>query len=275
MIQFSEAHCATAEAGCDLCGVVEGAIGDTDIGDSVAGERPHHALTHLTSAHHEDAATLEGTELGGGHGHRSGGDRCDVAADLGLGADTFAHLERVAEQQVELRTGGLLSLGLLPGMPDLTEDLGLADDCGVHTGGDTEQMLDGLRTVIHIEVIGDLLRRGEGEISEEGAQIRVGRMELLSHHVDLGAIAGGQHHCFADVLVRNHIVQCLRQSGIVDGDALKQRQRNSSVVQPENDYRHVWVGSFDPARGCSRKTPSFPETEQSCQSKRRVRTDVV
>ncbi|CAB4324122.1 unannotated protein [freshwater metagenome] len=150
-------------------------------------------------------------------------------------------------------------------MTDLTEDLGLTDHGGIDSGSNAEQMLDRLRTVVHVEMIGDLLGRGEGQVGEERTEIGVGRVELLGHHIDLSAVACGEHDCLAHMLMGDHIVQCLRETGVVDRDALEQRQRHCSVVQPENDYRHVGVVSFDPARGCSRKTPSFPETAPSCQ----------
>ena len=126
-------------------------------------------------------------------------------------------------------------------------------------------MLNRLCAVVHVEMVGDLLRRSEGQISEERTEIGVGRVEFLGHHIDLGAVACGEHDGLAHMLMGDHIVQGFREPGVVDRDALKKRQRHCFVVQPENDYRHVGVVSFDPARGCSLKTPSFPETAQSCQ----------
>ncbi|CAB4639108.1 unannotated protein [freshwater metagenome] len=75
--------------------------------------------------------------------------------------------------------------------------------------------------VVHIQVIGEFFWCSEREFREERAQVAVGRVELFGDDVDLGAIAGRQHHGFAHVVVRQHIVQRLRQPSAIDRDPLE------------------------------------------------------
>jgi hypothetical protein len=75
--------------------------------------------------------------------------------------------------------------------------------------------------IVHVEVVGQFFRRSKREFREEGAEIAVGRMKLFGDDIDLGAIAGRQHHGFAHVVVRQHIVQRFGQPSIIDRDPLE------------------------------------------------------
>ncbi|CAB4324121.1 unannotated protein [freshwater metagenome] len=103
-IEIGQADRTPAETLGNLGRIVEGAIGDADVGDTVGGERTNHALAHLSGTHDKDAAAFELAEVLGGHGNGCGGHRRDMTTDLRFGSHSFANLERVTEQQIDLRT---------------------------------------------------------------------------------------------------------------------------------------------------------------------------
>ena len=92
-------------------------------------------FAHLAGADDEDRLVAEVVE----HlAHVIDGDarHGDVSlGDAGLGADAAGDLAGVAEQGVQQRSDGVVSLGLLVRRLDLAGDLALADDQAVETGG--------------------------------------------------------------------------------------------------------------------------------------------
>ena len=62
--------------------------------------------------------------------------------------------------------------------PDLTEDLGLADDHRIDPRGDAEQMRDRGIVVIRVQLIAEVLRRDVTELGEEVAQVLRATVEL-------------------------------------------------------------------------------------------------
>ena len=185
------------------------------------------------------ARSAEPAEALGGHGDGGLRDRGDVAADGGVGAGPLAGFERVAEEQVEGRAGGALLAGPLPRLLHLAEDLALAEHRRVEAGGDAEEVGDRRRVVVDVEVVGEVLGGEEGDLGEEVADVLVGAVEPLGDRVDLGAVAGGEHHGLGHVRARDQVVQRLRQRGIADGHALEQVERRAAVVQPDDDDGHA------------------------------------
>ena len=135
-----------------------------------------------------------------GHLDRGVGDRGGRPGDGGLGAGPLADLEGVAEQQVQRRAGTALVLGQLPGGTDLAEDLVLAEHGRVEPGGHLEQVGDRGVVVLAVEVRVEIVGVQPAELAEEVADVAVGAVEPLGDGVDLGAVAGGEHHDLADVL---------------------------------------------------------------------------
>ena len=76
---------------------------------------------------------------GGGQGDGAVRQRRDAPGDGRLRSDALAGLDGVAEQGAEDGTGGVFGLGP-PGPAHLAEDLGLAQDGGVESGGDREEV---------------------------------------------------------------------------------------------------------------------------------------
>ena len=178
-----------------------------------------------------------------GHGHRGLRHRRGAAGDGRVGAGPLADLERVAEQQVERRTGGALLAGLLPRVADLAEDLALAEDDAVEPGGHREQVGHGRRVVVDVEVVAEVLGGQEGGLGQEVADVLVGPVELLGHRVDLGAVARGEHDGLGHVLAVHQVVEGLRERGVADGHPLEQVERSAPVVQSDDDDGQL-VGSL-------------------------------
>ena len=183
----------------------------------------------------------EAAEALGGHGHGGLRDRGDVAGDAGVGAGPLAGLEGVAEQEVEGGPGGALLAGPLPGHLHLAEDLALAEHGRVEPGGHGEEVGDGRRVVVDVEVVAEVLGGEEGDLGEEVADVLVGAVEPLGHRVDLGAVARGEHDGLGHVLAGDEVVERLRQRGIADGHPLEQVERRAPVVQPDDDDGHAAV----------------------------------
>ena len=157
----------------------------------------------------------------------------------GVGAGPLAGLERVAEQQVERGAGGALLAGALPGLLHLAEDLALAEHGRVEPGGDPEEVGDGRRVVVDVEVVAEVLGGQERDLGEEVADVLVGAVEPLGDGVDLGAVAGGEHDRLGHVRAGDEVVQGLRERGVADGHALEEVERRAAVVQPDDDDGHA------------------------------------
>ena len=64
-------------------------------------------------------------------------------------------------------------------------------------------------------------------------------VETLGHDVDLGAMAGGEHHHLTHVLASAQVVERLGQATLGDGHALEEIERHRAVVQSDDDDRHA------------------------------------
>ena len=99
-------------------------------------------FAHRTRTDERDPPSGHAAVVFDGHLDRSVAHRGGAAGDAGLGAGTFADADGMPEQQVERGPGTALALRDLPGLPQLTEDLRLADDGRVETCRDLEQVAD-------------------------------------------------------------------------------------------------------------------------------------
>ncbi len=93
---------------------------------------------------------------------------------------------------------GVVGLGGGVRAANLAEHLLLADDRGVQTAGDREEMLDGRFGVPHIGVLRQVVERHSGMFGQHLADHRQAAVERLDDGVDLDAVAGGQHHRLGD-----------------------------------------------------------------------------
>ena len=209
-------------------------------------QRTGEALPHLAGADDEYSTALEPVEALLGHGDGGLRDGRDVAGDGGLGANTLANLEGVAEQRVEDGADRSLGGAGLPGGPDLAEDLVLADDRRIEAGRHGEQVAGRIGVVEAGEVVAELLGRDMGGVLEELPDVLVATVELLGEGVDLDAVAGREHHRLGDVLTRGQVGKRLGEERLGDRHALEKVERNGAVVQSDDDDRH---GSGSPAIG--------------------------
>jgi hypothetical protein len=114
-------------------------------------------------------------------------------ADAGLGADALGHSPGVREQRVEQRARGPLGTGSLVSQLDLAGYLALADEHAVETGGDAEQVPDGVQVVVCVEVGADLVGRQAVEIRQEVRELLAGLLAFTGvAEVQFDAVAGAE-----------------------------------------------------------------------------------
>ena len=121
------------------------------------------------------------------------GDRDVALADAGLGADALGDPPGVLEQGVQHGPVGRLAAGQLVGLLHLAGDLALADDQAVEAGGDAEQVPDGVRVAVFVEVRPDLVGRQAVELGEEvGDPWPASGLSPGQREVQLDAVAGAE-----------------------------------------------------------------------------------
>src|SRR5262249_24175630 len=122
------------------------------------------------------------------------GDTDVAPADAGLGSDTFGHPPGVREQGIEQRTCGLLGPGPLVSRLDLAGDLALADEHAVQTGGDAEQVPDGVKAVVCVGGGADLVGGLAVELRQEVGEVPAGAPSWTGvGEVQFDAVAGAEH----------------------------------------------------------------------------------
>src|SRR5690606_27144286 len=104
------------------------AIDDRDRADAGRTERDGDALAHRPGADDGDAAARDRPVMLDRQLDRGMADRGGATRDRRLGAGTFADADGPPEQQVERGASAAFALCDLPGLAELAEDLGLADD---------------------------------------------------------------------------------------------------------------------------------------------------
>ena len=235
-----------------------------------AGQGDGHALAHVTRAQQQHGLAGQSAQPVTRHGDGRLRDRRDLAADAGLGAGPLAALERVPQQQVELRTGGALVAGPVPGLLDLALDLALAQHGGVEPGRHREQVGGGRRVVVDVEVVGEVLGRQERVLGQEAADVAVGAVEPFGDRVHLGPVARGEHHGLADVLAAAQVVEGLGDLTVRHVHPLEQLERGSAVVQSDDDDRHERRRSLAASSRPARTSSRIPESSADRQSRSSV-----
>src|SRR5262249_26155815 len=113
---------------------------------------PEGQLAHLARADHEDLFISEMVEDATDIINSDAGDGDMAAGDTGVGADAPGHLASVAEEGVHEGSGPAEAVGELEGALDLAADLSLADHKAVEAGGNAEEVADGCRLLVAVEV---------------------------------------------------------------------------------------------------------------------------
>ena len=99
-------------------------------------------------------------------------------------------------------------------------------------------MTNGSIIMLAINMRGQFIGRETAEVAKEIAQVAIGAMKFFCHCVHLGAVAGRQHHDFADVGSRHQAMHGLGNCVVGNSDPLKKGQGPSTVIHPKDDDRH-------------------------------------
>ena len=189
-----------------------------------------------------------------------------MAADAGLGAGPLADLDGLAEGAGQELADRALALGDLPRLADLAEDLALADDHRVESGGHAEEVRDRSVLVVRVEQVGELVGVHARLVGEEVADVVDAGVEHRRAGVDLGAVARREQHRLGQVLAERERVQRLGETRRRNRHPLEQLDRDGPVVQSDDDERHVRNSSFASGSRPARIRSSMPESRARRQS---------
>ena len=142
-------------------------------------------LRHLAGPEDQHAETLQVAEDLLRHRH-------GPLAESGLGPDAFADGERGVEQTVRQRAGVFEIVCGGVSVLDLTENLRLADDQGIESGGDAKQVTRRVRAAVDEQVRRHRVVAEAVILAHEPAEEALGPLRV-GHRVDLRAVARGQH----------------------------------------------------------------------------------
>ncbi len=113
-------------------------------------------LHHFAGAYQHDGLAVQVAENLARQHYCRVGDRNRMFADAGAGADGLGGGEGVLEQAIENSSQAACIVSLLPGLLQLTQDLGLAEHQGVQSAGHPDQVPGDFFTLVGIEVAVEL-----------------------------------------------------------------------------------------------------------------------
>ena len=180
-------------------------------------------------ADHQKPAVAQVTEdsLGQRDRHRARGRR--VCPDLGLAAGPATGRDRRAEQELEHGAGRSGRAPLVEGAPDLTQDLGLAQDERVETGGDATQMTRHVLAGVHVQVLDEQLPLDVVAAREHVDQFLARLVDAACEvRVELHPVAGREHGVLLDR-------RAASGAGPEVAQALAQLDGRGAVAQAEAD----------------------------------------
>ena len=173
-VELLKKHHLAAELGCQLLGVLIGAIGDEDAGGSVRHQVSRRQFAHLAGADKINCAAVQRTEDlfcelhgDGGHGNRRRAHGSFAAHALGNG-------KGARQQRIQMRVNGAHRACHGIGFLHLAEDLRLAHDHGIQTGSYAEEMANGLTFAEFVKVAGINGRIKLKEFAQKGTQVGAG-----------------------------------------------------------------------------------------------------
>ena len=214
------------------------------LGDHGGGQRAHRA-----GADDEHLGAVERAEHLPGLVQPGGDQRAAGAVDAGLGAGPLADPQGLLGERAELPAGGPGVLRGAQRVPDLAEDLALADDHRVQPAGHREQVRDGAVLVVHVEVRGELVQGDAGPPGEQLGGLGEAAVELVDLGVDLDPVAGGEHDRLGRVVAGDHVGEQLGDGVGGQRDPLEQVDRRAAVGQADDEDAHVVTTSASAGRG--------------------------
>jgi hypothetical protein len=120
----------------------------------------------------------------------------------------------------------------------LTKNLRLTNRHGVDPGGDGEQVFHTRRCVVHIEVFGQVVHLHGALLGQYLNYFGEPVMKGGHYRIDLHPVAGGQQHCFGDVLTLEQVEQDLANVLARQRDSLQRGERCAAVGQPHDQKIH-------------------------------------
>ena len=198
--ELGEAGRRAAQRGRQPFGLVRGAVSHDDgrrahPGRGAGGERAHRAGAHDQHAAAGQGAIPGGPPVAGQPGGREPDAHADQVragpVDPGLGVRPLPGAQGQRAEPGELAAQRLLRARHAERLPDLAQDLALADHHRVQAAGDVEQVLHGTVLVVHVQVRGEVGQRDTGMPGQQVADRADAAVELVHLGVDFHPVAGG------------------------------------------------------------------------------------
>ena len=159
---------------------------------------PGRQFAHFPGADQQHRLVLQCAENLAGQFDRGERDRNGVAGDIGFGTHPLGDRKGLVQEAVQDQSGGLVVGGIAVGRLDLTQDLGLADDHRVETGGDPKDVPDGVLALIVVEMGFEGLRIEVVEGGEKAFELRFARFGIPAGGVELHPVAGRDDYPLVD-----------------------------------------------------------------------------
>ena len=258
----------------EAAGAGVGAARDHDLGGAEAAHRGDGEAGHRAGADDQDALALDRADLGGRATERKGDEGGRGPLHVGLRVHALADPQGLLEEHVERGAHGAGLLAHPQRVPDLPEDLALADHHRVETRGHPEGVGDGAVVVVDVEVghhvLGSLVR----DLAEQPRHRLDAAVEAVDLGVHLDPVARGQGGRLEDVLARHHVVHQLVDAVGVEREPLEHRDGRGLVGDPHHQHAHSAPGESGAKRaslGCHAPTTpssSMPSTPCSASALR-------
>ncbi len=202
---------------------------------ALLGERPRGQLARLAGAEDHDVALLQLADRAQREVHSDRGDADAAGADRGLRADPLARRQRGGEQAVRERPGGAGARRGFVGAPDLSLDLGLADDHRLEARRDAVELARGVAVARRVDRLGELGGTDAGAAREQPQHVALGLHRVADDEVDLGAVARRDHDRLADLVGRDGGAHELLGLALAEREAFAQRDRRGLVRDAEGE----------------------------------------
>jgi hypothetical protein len=220
----------------------ERTAGDRDLLHLLGLQVDARQLRHLAGAEDEHVQSLEVAEDLPRQGDCGVAHRHGAFAEPGLAAHAFAHGERGVEQAVRERAGMFDARRGGKGVFHLSQDLRLADDERIQSGGNTEQVPRGFAAAQH-EYVGGHAVPGQGVVLGDEARADVGGGVAVRRGVNLRAVAGGHDHRLARHLAVDERLERRVEPRAREIDGFPQLDRRGPMADADRHELHqkLWL----------------------------------
>ena len=186
-------------------------------------------------------ARAQRPEAGGGELDRGAQQAEAGPADRGLGPGPLAGAQREPAELAEHPPGRAVLRGQLDGRTHLAEDLVLADHHRVEAGRHREQVAHRAVLVVHVQVLGQLVRRHAAVPREQLADRGDAGVEAVHLGVHLHPVAGGDDERLGDGFGLHDVAEQLGEGIAADRGALQDRHRGALVAESDHQHAHLFT----------------------------------